>query len=270
MSYLVVAFIGIIVAFYYDTFKWLVDSWMNNVYYSHGFIVPIISGYIIWKMRKDLINIERKESQEGLVIFVEGMILQGVAILYGIRFASGLSLVITIFGIILYMYGWKFANKVKFPILFLLLAVPLPFIDVVTPPIQSFSAVAASNLANMFGTPTSIDGLVLKTQAGSFEVALECSGMKSIISLLTLSVVYAFMLEGGSLMKSTVILSAVPLAIMGNILRIVLTLIVANTYGKDSTMTYFHDFSDVILFGIVVFGLLSIANMFGKLKFKEI
>lgn len=270
MNYLVITFIGIIVAFYYSTFKWLVESWMSNAYYSHGFIVPIISGYLIWKMRKDLINIERKESQEGLIIFISGIILQGAAVLYGIRFLSGLSLVITIFGVVLYIYGWKLLNKIKFPILFLLLAIPLPFIDVVAPPVQSFSAVASSNLANMLGVPTSRDGLLLNTQVGSFEVALECSGLKSIISLLTLSIIYAFMLEGGLLMKLIIILSSVPMAIIGNILRIVSILFVANIYGKDVTMTYFHDSSDIILFGIVIIGLLSIGNLFGKLKFKEI
>lgn len=270
MNYLITAFIGIIVAFYYDTFRWLLESWTSNVYYSHGFVVPIISGYIIWRVRKDLISTERKESQKGLMIFVSGIIFQGIAILYGIRFISGISLVITILGIVLYIYGWKFVDKIKFPILFLLLAIPLPFIDIVASPVQSLSAVVSSNLANVLGTPTERDGLLLNTRAGTFEVALECSGLKSVISLLTLSVIYAFMLEGGLLMKSTIILSSIPMAIMGNILRIVSILIVANIYGKDATMAYFHDSSDVILFVIVIVGLLSIGSLFGKLKFKEI
>ena len=268
MNYLMLTFIGIVGAFYYDTFKWLIESWMGNVYYSHGFVVPIISGYIIWKMRNDLINMERKESQEGLIIFISGLILQGVSVLYVIRFLSGLSLVVTIFGIVLYIYGWKFTNKVKFPILFLLLAVPLPFVDTVAPPAQTISAVVSSNLANMLGTPTERDGLMLVTPAGLFEVALECSGLKSVVSLLTLSIVYTFILEGGLLMKSTIILSSIPLAITGNILRITSTLVVANVYGQDITMIYFHSFSDIIFFGISLVGLLMVGRFFGKPKFK--
>ncbi len=222
------------------------------------------------RMRKDLVNTERKESQEGFIVFIVGIILQGVAVLYGIRFVSGLSLVITILGVVLYMYGWKFINKVKFPILFLLLSIPLPFIDILAPLSQSFSAIESSNIANMLGVPTIRDGLLLKTQAGSFEVALECSGLKSIISLLTLSVIYAFMLEGGLLMKLIIILSSIPLAIIGNILRLVSILIGANIYGKDVTMTYLHNSSDVILFVIVTIGFLSIGTLFGRIKFKKI
>lgn len=270
MNYSVVTFIGIIVVFYYNTFKWMIESWMGNAYYSHGFLVPIISLFIIWRMRKDLINIERKESIDGLVIFIVGLVLQGIAVLQVIRFLSGISLVITIFGIVLYIYGWKFIDKVKFPILFLLLAIPLPFIDLVAPPIQTISVIASSNLANILGIPVEREGFILNTPAGSFEVALECSGLKSIISLLTLSTIYAFIIEGRLLMKSVIVLSSFPLAITGNILRIVSVLAVANIYGKDTAINYFHDVSSIMLFSVALAGLFLTGRLFGKLKFKEI
>lgn len=270
MNYLVITFIGIIGIFYYNTFKWLIDSWMNNPYYSHGILVPIISGYLVWKMRKELSNIYKKESQKGFIIFIIGLILQGISIIYTIRFLSGLSLIIVIFGIVLYLYGWTFVDRIKFPILFLLLAIPLPFIDMVAPPVQTISAIESANLANMLGIPTEMDGLILKTSAGSFEVALECSGLRSVISLLTLSVIYAFMLDGGLLMKSVIILSSIPLAITGNILRITSVLDVANMYGKDVATNYFHDISSLLLFGVALIGLFLIGICFERLKFKKI
>lgn len=270
MNYLIITFIGVIVAFYYNTFKWLVESWMNNAYYSHGILVPIISIYIIWMMRKELVNIERKESQKGLIVFIAGLILQGIAVLYVIRFLSGLSLIITIFGIVLYLYGWKFTNKIKFPILFLLLAVPLPFVDIVAPPAQTISAVESANLANMLGVPTQRDGLILNTRTGSFEVALECSGLRSIISLLTLSIIYAFILEGSILMKFIIVLSSIPLAMIGNILRITSVLEIANIYGKDMATNYFHDISSLLLFGVAIIGLFLVGRLFGRLKLKKL
>lgn len=270
MTYLTIIFIGIIGLFYYNTFGWLIESWLNNPYYSHGFIVPIISAYIIWNMRKDLSNVDKKQSDTGLIFFIVGIMLNGIGILYTIRFLSGLSLIVTIFGVILYLYGWKFINEMKFPILFLLLMVPIPFIDMVAPPAQTISAIGSANIANLLGIPVHRDGLLLKLPVGTFEVALDCSGLMSVISLLTLSIIYAFILEGRLLMKYIIVLSSIPLAMIGNILRITLMLIIANTYGKDAAVNYFHDFSSILLFSIALIGLFLVGRCFGRLKFKKI
>jgi len=269
-NYLAILFIGIIGAFYYNTFGWLIESWLNNPYYSHGFLVPIISLFIIWMMRKELVDIEKKESQKGLIIFIIGLVLQGMAVIYIIRFLSGLSLLISIFGIILYLYGWEFTKKISFPIIFLLLAIPVPFVDMVAPPAQTISAVTSTNFASMLGIPVVRDGLLLNTPSGSFEVALECSGLRSIISLLTLSIIYAFILEGGLLMKMSIVLSSIPLAMAGNILRITSVLGINNIYGKDIAIAYFHDFSSLLIFSIALIGLFLVGRLFGRLKFKKI
>lgn len=270
MNYLLLIFIGIIGVFYYNTFTWLVNSWLYNPYYSHGFIVPIVSGFIIWRMRKELHDVEIKQSQTGLILFIIGIALQSIAVMGVIRFLSGISLIITISGIILYLFGWKFFNKIRFPILFLLLAVPVPFTDIVAPPLQTVSAVTSSGLANLIGIPVQRVGYVLNTPSGTFEVALECSGLKSIISLLTISIIYAFILEGGLLMKFTVALSSIPLALFGNILRIVSVFIVSNIYGKETALNYFHDFSSLLLFSFALIGLFLVGRSFGRLRFKKI
>lgn len=269
MTHLMIILIGIVGVFYFNTFRWLIESWLNNPYYSHGFLVPIISGYIIWKIKKELIDTDKKESQTGLTIFAIGMILQIVAVLYVIRFLSGISLIISIFGILLYMYGWKFVDKIKFPIIFLLLAIPLPFVDVVAPPVQTISAVASAGLANGLGMPVERDGLILNTPNGSFEVALECSGLRSIISLLTLSIIFAFILEGNMIMRSVIVLSSIPLAMMGNILRIASVLAIDNIYGRDVALNYFHDLSSILLFGVALIGLFLVGRSFGSFKLKR-
>ncbi|VVB87567.1 Transmembrane exosortase (Exosortase_EpsH) [uncultured archaeon] len=268
--YLGLAFIGIIGVFYYNTFSWLVGSWINNEYYSHGFLVPIISGYLIWSMRKELYATEKKQSQAGLVLFVGGILLQGVGAVFTIRFLSGISLLLTISGVILYLFGWAFMKKISFPIILLGLMVPLPFVDIIAPPIQTVSAVAASNMANLFGIPVQRDGLVLAAPAGSFEVGLPCSGLRSIISLLTIGAIYAFILEGSMLMKGIIVLSSVPLALTGNIFRITSVLAFANKYGQEAAMNYFHDFSSLLLFIVALSGLFLVGRCFGRLRFKTI
>ena len=270
MTYIALIFVGILGIFYYNTFGWLIESWLNNIYYSHGFLVPLISGYIIWSIRKELAVIEKRQSQAGLMIFTGGILLQGIAVMWTIRFLSGISLVVTISGIILFLYGWEFTNKIMFPIIFLLLMVPLPFVDLVAPPLQTASAIGTSNAAYLFGIPVQRDGLVLYTTGGAFEVGLPCSGLRSIISLLTIGIIFAFILEGGIIMKSAIIASTIPLAIAGNVLRITSMLAVANMYGQEAAMNYFEGFSNLVLFSIALLGLFLIGRCFGRLKFKKI
>ena len=267
--FLFILLIGLIVGFYYNTINWLIDSWINNSYYSHGFFVPIISIYIIMRMRKELSNIERKQSQTGIILFISGIIFYSIAYLSTIKFLSGLSIILTIFGVILYLYGQEFVKKISFPILFLLLAIPVPIIDLIASPVQTISAVSSSGLGNFLGIPVQREGFVLNMPTGKFEVALECGGLRSIISLLTIAIIYAFILEGSLLMKSVITLSSIPLAMIGNILRIT-SLIVANKYGQETVLNYFHDFSSLLLFTIALIGLFLVGRSFGRLRFKNI
>lgn len=254
---------------YFNTLQWLIVSWLNNDYYSHGLLVPIISGYIIWNMRGELKNVEKKQSEAGLIIFILGIMIYGIGSLKTIRFISGISLIITIFGLISYLYGFKLVDRIKFPLLFLIFMIPLPVIDLIAPPAQAISAVGASNLANFIGLSVVRDGYVLNTPAGAFEVAVECSGLNSIISLIALSTIYAFILEGGLLMKMSVLISSIPIAMAGNILRITSVLIIANRYGAEAAIGYFHQFSSLVLFSVALIGLFAVGRSFGRLKFKR-
>ncbi len=263
-------FIAIVGIFYYNTLGWLIGSWINNPYYSHGFLVPVISGYIVWNMRKELAAVEKKQSESGLGLFGAGIMLQGISVLWTVRFLSGISLIVTIAGMILYLYGWELFKKIKFPLFFMFFMIPVPFVDMAAPPLQTVSAFATANLANFIGIPVQREGLVLNIPAGSFEVGLPCSGINSIISLITIGVIFAFMLEGRMFMKSTILISAIPLAMAGNIMRITSVLAVANVYGEDAAMNYFHDFSSLLLFSIALGGLFLVGRCFGRLRFKKI
>jgi exosortase len=263
-------FIPIVLIFYYNTIGWLVGSWMYNEYYSHGFLVPLISGYIIRNKRKELSSMEKKPSQSGLALFAAGIIIQGLSVLWTVRFLSGISLLITIAGAIIYLYGWEFMKKIRFPFFFLVLMIPVPYVYMITSPAQIISVFSAANLANLIGIPTVRDGLILTIPAGAFEVGVECSGINSLISLFTIGIIFAYVLEGSNLMKATVIISTIPLALAGNILRITLILIIASMYGQEAAINYFHDFSSLLLFSIALIGLFLVGRCFGRLRFKKI
>lgn len=269
MNYILLIFM-IVGIFYYNTLSWLIESWINNEYYSHGFLVPLISGYIIWNMRQDLASMEKKQSQEGIFLFAGGILLQMISVLWTIRFLSGISLLLTIAGAIIYLYGWEFMGKIKFPFLFLLLMIPVPFVDLVASSAQVFSASATADFANLIGIPVHKEGLVLHIESGAFEVGLPCSGINSIISLFTIGVIFSFILEGSRLMKATILVSTIPLALAGNVLRITSVLAVANRYGEETAINYFHDFSSLIMFSVALIGLFLVGRCFGRLRFKKV
>lgn len=268
--YILIIFIGIIGIFYYYTFGWLIQSWMHNEYYSHGFIVPIISGYIIWNMKSELAAMEKKPSQAGLALLMGGIAFHGISILWTIRSLSGLSLLLTIAGVIVYVYGLEFLKKIWFPFLFLILMIPLPVMGTIAPPLQFISAFASANVAYLIGIPVVRDGLVLNLPSGSFEVGLPCSGVNSIISLFTIGILFAFIIVGSKTMKMTVLASIIPLALAGNVIRITSVLAVANSFGKEVAIDYFHDFSSLLLFSIALAGLFLVGRCFGRLQFKKI
>jgi exosortase len=268
--WLTIILLGMIGIFYLNTFEWLIESWLYNPYYSHGPLVPIISVYIIWKMRNDLRTIEKDQSQAGIIAMAVAIIFQVMGLLWSIRFLSGISLLLTILGITLYLYGWEFIKKIKFPLLFLIFMIPFPIVDLIAPPIQTRSAIFSGNLASFLGLPVVRDGLVLSIPTGSFEVGLPCSGLRSIISLLMIAAIYSFALEGGMLMKYSIFISAVPLALDGNIIRITSVLFAARIYGQEAALNYFHDISSLIFFSIALIGLFAVGRCFGRLRFKKI
>ena len=270
MNYLSILFIPTVLIFYYNTIVWLIESWMYNEYYSHGFLVPIISGYIVWNMRKELVSIDKKPSQVGLVLFAVGIIVQGISVLWTIRFLSGISLILTLAGVIVYLYGWEFMRKIRFPYIFLVLMIPFPFIYLITSPAQMISVLATTNLANLIGIPAVRDGLIITIPSGAFEVGVECSGINSLISLFMIGIIFAYVLEGSNLMKATILISTIPLALAGNILRITSILVVAGKYGQAAAINYFHDFSSLLLFSVALLGLFLVGRCFGRLRFKKI
>ena len=270
MNYLSILFIPIVLIFYYNTIVWLTESWMYNEYYSHGFLVPIISGYIVWKMREEIRTIDKKPSQFGLVLFAAGIIIQGISVLWTIRFLSGISLLITLAGTILFLYGWEFMKRIRFPFFFLILMIPLPFIYTIVYPTQTISVLATTNLANLIGIPAVRDGLIITIPGGAFEVGVECSGINSMISLFMIGIIFAYVLDGSNLMKATILISTIPLALAGNILRITSILVVAGKYGPEAAINYFHDFSSILLFSVALVGLFLVGRCFGRLRFKKI
>ncbi len=247
MDYSKAIIILLLSLFYLPVFSALTSSWQINPYYSHGFLVPAISAYFIWK-KKNLLKYADQDFGYGTKILAAGLALYGIGILYKSLFLTGLSFIITLSGLITCFYGKPVLRKLMFPIGFLLFMIPLPFIDYLSFYMQSLTAFCSATILQTVGIPVTTTASQIRLENMFFVIGEPCSGMRTLISLLAVSAVYIYLIEGSLGKKLILFLSVFPAAAAANILRVSSILVIANYYGRDAAMTLFHDFSSLILF----------------------
>jgi len=222
------------------------------------------------KKKKIVILEDKTSSSLGFFILIFSLLLYVISFIWTIRFLSGISLIISIAGVVCFLYGKELMNEMIFPVFFLIFMVPLPLNDVLAPFFQNISTVCATKLANIIGISAYYTGYEIHLPDSTFEIALSCSGLHSIISLLAIAALFSYIIEGAPIARVIIFISAIPLAMTGNILRITAVLFIANRYGSDMAINFFHSFSSFLLFIFSLIGLFLVGRCFGRLRFKKI
>lgn len=256
------ALIGMLVAAtYYRVLGKLVADWWNIPDFSHGFLVPIFAAYLVWTKRKTLLETKIAPTWSGIALVFLGLavLLLGV---YGAElFLSRISLVILLAGLVLGFGGWELLRELRFPLLVLLLAIPIPFIvfNEITLPLQSLASKLSSALLPLFGVPVLREGNVIELPAMKLEVAEACSGIRSLMSLFTLAVFYGYFLDKSNLRRVLLALASIPIAIAANAMRILGTGLCVQYWDPDKALGFFHEFSGWVMF-LVSLGCLYIVH----------
>jgi len=250
---------GLLFLIYLPAIIDLVADWYNDANYSHGFLVPVISFYLIWKDRRALLGIMSKPSAPGLIIVIIGMLLfilgNGASEYFTVR----LSLVVTIFGLALYHFGSEIIKKSWFAIAFLVFMIPIPYVIYfsATFPMQLLASKVTTVLLNIIGMPVVRQGNIIHLPEQALEVAEACSGMRSLVSLLALGAIYAYVSQKKMTAKIILFFSAVPIAVLGNIFRVFATSVIVYTTDLNITDEPFHSIMGASVF-VVAFILLFI------------
>jgi exosortase len=245
------ALIGaLVMVAYYRVLVKLVTDWWQIPDFSHGFLVPIFAAYLVWTKRKILIEIELAPTWSGVTVVALGLavLLLGV---YGAElFLSRVSLVILLVGLVLSFGGWPLLRELRFALLVLLLAIPIPAIlfNQITFPLQILASKLASSLLPLLGVPVLREGNVIELSVMKLEVAEACSGIRSLMSLFTLAIFYGYFLERSSLRRTILALASIPIAIAANAVRIFGTGLCVQYWDPDKAMGFFHEFSGWVMF----------------------
>ena len=251
----------LLLVLYVPVFIWLVGVWLASPYFGHGFLIVPISGFIVWWKRKELALGE--PSSLGLPVLVVGVVLYIWGFLSLMRFLSALSLIVVLLGLVLYIGGKKFARTLAFPVLFLVFAIPLPFLDGLGIFLQSLTTRLSAAAVDIMGFSVAVTGAEIRLPNSAFVIGLPCSGMSTLISLLMLAALLGYLLKGGVYKRGLLFLLAFPVAIFANTVRVVSLLLIGYHWGVDVAMTYFHDYSSLVFYLVAMLFLGLTARLLG-------
>lgn len=253
----------LVLGLYFRVLVSLVDTWWRNPDFSHGFLVPIFAGYLLWAKRQTLLNKCVTPTWAGVAVVALGLLVL-LAGSYGAAvFLSRASLVILLAGLVLSFGGWAFLRELRFALLVLFLAIPLPTIifNQIALPLQLLASQLATNLLSLFGVPVLRQGNIIQLAALKLEVAEACSGIRSLVSLFTLAVFYGYFLEKTFLRRAILALASIPIAIAANAVRIFGTGLGVEYWDPDKALGFFHEFSGWVMF-LVSLGCLFVVHRF--------
>lgn len=234
-----------------SAFEWIVSAWNPETDYEHGLLFPpLIAGLIIYRY-KDLKAAAGKGSNWGLIsIFIGVMFYAAAFRTLQPRIAMG-ALPFILWGSAHYLWGWKVAKIVMFPLFFFWLAIPLPSFQQATTHLQLLATSMAHHGAALCGVDTIVQGNMIAPVHGNWkplEIAAGCSGIRSLMALLMISAAWAYIAKIAMWKKIVLFLSAFPLAILGNSLRVISIFVIAEYGDAHWARTTWHDWSGLLLF----------------------
>ena len=246
----------LLILLFYPVLIWLVKSWLNNPYYTHGFLVVPLCALLAWRQWR-YVRAEPRQGGTwiGLILTVASL----AAVVWAMRWQdyviAAFGLVALLTGMLLFLEGWARVRHWLFPLLFLAFMVPLPFVDLASPWLESFTAKYSTGLAQLVGIPAVQQGGEISLPGTTLIVGAPCSGLRSLVTMVTVAVGWVYLVKGRPGAKALMLLAIVPIVILANVLRVALLLVVAVLVNVQVALSYYHDWASPVLF-LMALGLL--------------
>jgi len=234
----------------WSTITRLVGQWMHDPNFSHGFFVPLFAGFVVWQRRRRLARLQAHPSWFGLALIALALTLLVLGQLGAENFLARFSILLQLAGVVVLFLGWNFFRALLFPWASLLLMIPIPtlILSQVTFPLQLLVSQVSADALDLLGVPVALEGNILRLAKMPLEVAEACSGIRSLISLITLAVIYGYLTETRVWVRWLLAFASVPIAIAANSVRIIGTGLLVQYWDAEKAEGYFHASWGLIIF----------------------
>lgn len=236
----------------------LAKAWVGNPEFSYGILVPFLVCYLLWMRRGQLTENVQTGRNLGLLLTLAGCGLHVLGTFSGTLLICGAGLIVTLYGVILFLWGSRTLAVAATPIAFLMLMVPLPnyIAGGIGFRLQALASTISCAILQFFGLPVLQEGNLLRLPNYVLEVKQACSGSRSLFALLALALVLGLNDAGKRWARVLLVVVAPLLAVSTNILRIVVTGLIASRWGELAAEESLHTTAGILVFIVAVFGLL--------------
>ncbi len=253
-------FTVLLIVVYLPTLIALVNQWATDEDVGHGFFVPVVAAYVAWTRRDKLMELEWKPAWWGVAILLWGVFQSIVGTLGVELFLQRTALLVTLVGILLVLGGMPVIRALAFPLSLLVFMIPIPAViyNQITFPLQLFASRVAEAVLTMINIPVLRDGNVLELASQPLSVAEACSGIRSLLSLTFLALVYSYFFDSKVWMRWALLVGVVPIAILANAGRVTITGILSEEVSPELAHGFFHSVEGWIIFLVAFVMLLAL------------
>jgi exosortase len=269
----------------YSLAQYIWRTWNESEDMGHGMIVVPATLFLIYHDRERLLSITPKPGWGGLVLLITGLLIYWCGHLADVTFAGLFSLIVILAGTIWWLLGWEFLKALSFPIAFLIFAIPFPGIDsMVALPLRYLMSKLGVVILNLLGVPVVLVGTGILSapdaaqhlatgQKFAVDVANPCSGIRSLFALMMVGALFAHFTLKGAWRKWILFLCTPPLAVLGNLVRILMLTLGTVTFGSEFALgknplehpSWFHMLAGYLVFMVALAGMMGIASLLGRL-----
>jgi exosortase len=249
-----IAWFGVLlIACYAPVLRALVHQWNNDPDMGHGFFVPLIAGYIVWQHREELAAITPEPNWWGLVVVALGGVQLVIGTLGAELFTTRMSFVVTLIGIVWTLGGNVMLRKLAFPLFLLFFMLPIPAVvySAATFKLQILASQLADGALTVLNIPVLREGNVLELPNQRLSVVDACSGIRSLLSLTFLSLVYGYFFERKTWVRVVLFFSTIPIAIVANASRVTITGVITQV-KPELAEGFFHEAEGWVIFMVAL------------------
>jgi exosortase len=239
---------------YYRILASLALNWWTDPNYSYGLLVPIFCGWVIGRERNRLADVPVKPSWFGLLVILGALGILLLGVLGAEIFLSRASLLFLLAGLVIQFRGWRLFGALLFPwaVLFLMIPLPAIILNQIAFPLQFQTSRLAGALLGLAGVPVLREGNIIELPSLTLDVVEACSGIRSLVALITCAVMYGYLFERRAWQRILLVLAAIPIAVIVNGVRIMGSGILGQYWDAKKAEGFFHVFSGWVIFLLAV------------------